>query len=63
MRDSLKDNMSSKILKIPLCMSYSTCANCFIANYKLMYYFENNYYCVKCIDSKATKIREYKFFI
>jgi len=60
MRDSLKYNIPSKILKLPPCM---TCANCFIANNKLMYYFENNYYCTKCMGYKSAKIREYKFYI
>ena len=51
---------SFKILKLPPCMK---CAICFKDGYNLMYYFENNYYCTKCIDGKAAKIREYKFYI
>jgi len=60
MDNSSKDNKSFKILKLPPCM---TCATCFKDGYKLMYYFENNYYCVKCMGYKSAKIREYKFYI
>jgi hypothetical protein len=51
---------SLKLLKLPPCMK---CATCFKDGSKFMYYFERNYYCIKCIDSKADKIKEYKFYI
>ena len=51
---------SFKILKLPPCMK---CTTCFKDGDSLMYYFENNYYCIKCIDGKADKIRKYKFYI
>jgi hypothetical protein len=51
---------SFKMLKLPPCMK---CATCFKDDDNFMYYFENNYYCIKCIDGKADKIRKYKFYI
>ena len=60
MNNSLKDNKPFKILKLLTCMK---CTTCFKDGDSLMYYFENKNYCVKCIDSKADKIKTYKFYI
>ena len=40
-----------------------SCTKCFKEDENCMYYFENNYYCIKCMPYKSNKIREYKFYL
>ena len=57
--DKLKKSFNIQKLQLP----YMKCATCFKDSDSLMYYFENNYYCTKCMAYKSDKIKEYKFYI
>lgn len=39
------------------------CSKCFREDEPFTYYFEQAYYCIKCMSNKSKKIREYKFYI
>ena len=48
-----------KLVKIPPCMECIKCKN----KNNFMFFFKNEYFCTKCINSKETSIKDYKFFI
>jgi hypothetical protein len=47
-----------KLVKIPPCMECIKCKK----KHNFMFFFNNDYYCSKCINYTKNNLKEYKFY-